>query len=61
MQEGKCSDFICGFFLGFTFGMIFVLFAVLMCRMNRMFKNGLLLGFAARVFATVTSVSDGTG
>ena len=58
MQDGKFADFACGFVIGFIFGLIFVLIAAVMCRMNRMLKNGLILGFVARVIMTLAYASD---
>lgn len=50
---GNPFDFLCGFIFGFVFGVLFVLLAMLMCRVNRMLKNGLFLGFLARILMTI--------
>lgn len=42
-EEGKTADFALGFLLGFLFSFIFMI-VVLLCRMNKMIKIGVLCG-----------------
>ncbi|TNV76899.1 hypothetical protein FGO68_gene1602 [Halteria grandinella] len=48
-QEGNILDLFCGFVFGFIFGVLFVLIAILMCRVKKMYKNGLFLGLIFKV------------
>ena len=53
ISEGTLMETLFGFVFGFLFGVIFVLLVILMCRVSKKLKNGLFLGFAARIIFTI--------
>lgn len=53
-DDGGCADFVWGFILGFLFSFIFVVI-ILLCRMKKMAKLGVLCGFAFHMFISFNS------
>ena len=58
VHDGTCADFIWGLILGFVFGFIFLI-VVFICKMNRMQRSGVMVGFVAHVFFNVMVMSRG--
>jgi hypothetical protein len=57
-DEGSLLDFFCGFLLGFLCPFFMLILVIVMCRLKKMVKGGLMVGFVAQMFFKINYMTN---